>query len=54
MKQLYLLFPKNKRLKLVLLFSAYVFLFILGWYLSLRFGAVAYSNAQLMVFLDTL
>lgn len=48
MKQLYLLFQKNKRLRAWLLFFSLCFLFILGWYLSLRFGAVAYSNAQLM------
>lgn len=48
MKQLYLLFQKNKRLRVWLLFFSLCFLFILGWYLSLRFGAVAYSNAQLM------
>lgn len=41
-------FSKNKRLRAWLLFFSLCFLFILGWYLSLRFGAVAYSNAQLM------
>lgn len=52
MKQPYLLFQKNKSTKLWLVFFSICLLFIFGWYFSLRFGAVTYSNAQLMSVLE--
>lgn len=47
MKQSYLL-QKNKPAQAWLVFFGISILFFLGWYLGLRFGAVSYSNQELL------
>lgn len=53
MKQPYLLIQKNKPSQTWLVFFSISIFFLLGWYLSLRFGAISYSNKQLLSVLKT-
>ena len=53
MKQPYLLIQKNKPSRTWLVFFSISIFFLLGWYLSLRFGAVSYSNQQVLSVLKT-
>ena len=48
MKEANFLIQKNKLSQLWLVFFSIAILFILGCYLSLRFGAVAYTNQQVL------